>query len=87
MDYNSINSFLEKFRKIIFAGEKANGVISEIITKHLSFSIGVEKIKTKGSHIYIQGSPMLHNEIMIHKQGILADLKQTLPERNFTDIR
>ena len=87
MDYNHITSFLEKFRKIIFQGEEINKVIIEIITKHISYPIESNKIKIKGDIIYVQGSPMLRNEVLMHKGVILLDLSQSIKDRHFGDIR
>jgi hypothetical protein len=87
MDYNQITSFLDKFKKLLSQGEGANRIIIETMTKHISFPIDVSMIKTKGTSIYVTGSPMLRSEILIHKQGILHDLSELLPDRRFTDIR
>jgi len=87
MDYNHITTFLEKFRKILLQGEESNKVIVEIITKHTKYPIELNMIKTKGTLICVQSSPMLRSEILMHKEAILMELTQTIPERNFSDIR
>lgn len=87
MDYNHITTFLEKFKKILFQKETSQKVIIEVITKHISFPIDVSMIKVEGTVIHIKGSPLVRNEILIHKQGILSDLKNIAPEGRFSDIR
>jgi hypothetical protein len=87
MDYSHITEFLGKFKKILFSGEEANRIIADIITKHIASPIQRTAIKTKGTVVHINGSPMLRNEILVHKQGILRDMENLLPERHFTDIR
>ena len=87
MDYNHIESFLDKFKKLISGTEITNKIITETITKHISFPIDSKMIKTKGNTIHIQGSPMLRSEVLMHTQAILADLKQALPNREFKSIR
>jgi hypothetical protein len=87
MDYNHIANFLGKLKQTLFKNEEYYDIISLTIKKHISSPIESKLIKIKGTHIYIQGSPMLKNEIFIHKVGILDDLKALLPDRNFTDIR
>jgi len=87
MDYNSISGFLDKFKKLLGQSEAVYRVISEIVSKHIKFPIEEKIIKIKGSIIFIKGSPALKNEILIHKQKILADLKELISGRNFTDIR
>ena len=87
MDYNHITNFLGKFKEILFKKEESNKTIIDIINKHISYQIEPSDIKTKGTIIHIQGSPMLRSEILIHKSGILADLTNLLPESRFEDIR
>lgn len=87
MDYNHITSFLEKFKKALFRNEEYYEVVVQTIEKHISISINSKSIKIKGSVIYIQGSPILKNEVLIHKTGILNDLSRLFPERKFVDIR
>lgn len=87
MDYSHIASFFDKVKKTLFKNEEYYEVISQVIRKHISSSIDPKSIKIKGSVIYIQGSPMIRNEIMIHKTGILADVSALLPDRQFSDIR
>ncbi len=87
MDYNHITNFLEKFKKLLFQKEEVNNIIKEIITKHVPFEIDPSMIKIKGPTIYIQSSPLLKNEIFIHKQGILEDINNLITEARFTDIK
>lgn len=87
MDYNPISNFLDKFKKILFEKETVYKVISEIITKHLAYTINSSKITLKGSVIYLQGSPMLKSEVLLHKKDILSDIENTLGTKRFTDIR
>lgn len=87
MDYNRITSFLDKFKSLLFKKQKDYRIIIETVTRHISFPITEEMVKIKGTTIYIQGSPILKNEIMIHKSGIISDLAQIAPGRHFTDIR
>ena len=87
MDFNHINGFLEKFKTLLFKGEEVSKVIAEIIEKYTKFPIEINKIKVKGTTIKINGSPMFRNEILIHKQKILSDIANLLPDKNFKDIR
>jgi len=87
MDYNHVKSFLENFKKLLSQKESSYGIIAETITKHISSPIDTKMIKVKGNTIYIQGSPMLRGEVLIHKQGILSDLNKFTPQSHFKDIR
>lgn len=86
MDYNHITSFLEKFKKILSQKEGAHAIIAQTLTNHVGFPIETHMIKVKGTLIYIQSSPMLRSEILIHKRGILSDLEKSIPSRHFSDI-
>jgi len=87
MDYNHIKNFLDKFKKLLSHSEACNRIIVETISRHITVEIEEKKIKTKETIIYLDASPVFKNEIFIHKHGILSDLKELLPDRNFTDIR
>lgn len=87
MDYNLISNFLDKFRKIISSSENDYKIIAETISKHITISIISKQIKIKNTTIFVEGSPVLKNEILIHKHGILSDLKELLPSKNFTEIK
>jgi hypothetical protein len=87
MDYNHITNFLDKFKKLLSHSEAVYKIITEIISKHITIVMEEKSIKIKGSIIFVDGTPSLKNEILIHKQGILSDLKNLLPDRNFTEIR
>lgn len=87
MDYNHINNFLDKFKKLLFKGEEVNKIIAEVLTKHLKTPIDIGMIQVKSTTIYVKCSPILHNEVLVHKQAILSDLVSLLPERRFSDIR
>lgn len=86
MDYNPIANYLEKFKKILFAGEEKQRIIVQLIEKNTKIKIDVKMIKVKGTVIYLQGSPMLRSEVLMKKMSILSDLAQLLPDQRFTDI-
>ena len=87
MDYNHVTLFLEKFKKILFHKEASLSIIVEIITKHISSPISADLVQIRGTTIHIKGSPMLRNEILIHKDGILSDINNLLPQSRFNEIR
>lgn len=87
MDYNHITSFLEKFKKILFQKEEIKEIVLKTISFEVSHEIKKEDLKIKNGYIFIQGSPMLRGEILMHKEQILIKLKTVLPENNFLGIR
>lgn len=87
MDYNHITSFLEKFKKIIFQKEEIKNIISRIISEEINFQLEKDKIKIKNGIIFVEGSPVLRNEVMIKKKQILIKIKNLLPESNYLDVK
>ncbi len=87
MDYKHIDGFFEKIKKLLSNGETLNIIISEMISKHIGFEVTKEKIKTKGNIIYIQSSPMLRGEILMHKSSILNEINNNVSGRTFIDIK
>lgn len=87
MDYNHITNFLEKFKKLIFQKEEIKEIIIKTISSEIPFVLNKESVKIKGGYIYIEGSPILRGEILMHKKQILEKLKTTIPNSNFLDIK
>lgn len=87
MDYNHITNFLEKFKKLIYQKEETREVIIKIISEEISHQVKKEAIKIKNGVIFIDSSPILLSEIMMHKNNILMKLKDVLPNYIFLDIK
>jgi len=87
MDFNHINVFLEKFKKLLSQKEASLTTIADVITKHIGYNIDIKNIKIKGDIVLIKSSPMLRSEILIHKEGILTDLNNNITISHFKDIR
>jgi hypothetical protein len=87
MDYNQIKDFLEKFKKTLFQKEETNRIVLEIIKKYTSLSFEPKQVKIKQPFIFIDGTPIVKNEIFIYKKQILLELKKEIPNINFIDIK
>jgi len=87
MDYNHITNFLEKFKKLIFQKEEIKNIITKVISEEIFYQLEKEKIKIKNGIIFLEGSPILRNEIMLKKNKILIKLKDLLPNSIFLDIK
>ena len=87
MDYNQITTFLDKFKKIFFQKEELKKIVIKTITEEISYKIENNLIKIKNNYIYLDTSPIIRNEILIHKKQILLKLKKNLPNNIFSDIR
>lgn len=86
MDYSQINGFLEKFKKTLFKKENIYKDILDSILKETGVSLNIDDIKIKGTEIKIKSSPIIKNEILIHKNNILALLIEKQPDSRYTDI-
>lgn len=87
MDYNHITSFLDKFKKLVFQKEETKEIVVKTISEEVCHIIEKQAVKIKDGYIYVESSPILHSEILIHKKQILEKLKNILPNNNFLDIR
>lgn len=87
MDYNHITSFLDKFKKIIFQKEELKNIVVKTIGDEIHHLVESKTVKIKNGSIYVEGSPMLRSEIMIHKKQILDKLETLLPQNKFLDIK
>ncbi|MFA6251265.1 MAG: hypothetical protein WC603_01400 [Candidatus Paceibacterota bacterium] len=87
MDYNHITSFLDKFKKLLFQKEEIKKIVTQTIREEINHQVDDNLIKIKDGYIFIQVSPVLRSEIMIHKQRILIKLKSLVPDINFLDIK
>lgn len=87
MDYNQISNFLDKFKKIIFQKEESRLIISNIIKEEISYNINPLNIKIKNAIIYLDVSPLIRGEILMHKENILLKSRKLIPNINFCDIK
>ena len=87
MDYNPITNFLEKFKTILFQKEETKSIVVRIISDEIKYSVKESSVKIKNGCIYVEGSPILRSEILIHKKQILVNLKNLLPNTIFFDIK
>lgn len=87
MDYNHIEQFLDKFKKLLSKSEAVTGIIASVIEKKTKASVTPQMIKIQGTTIVVQGSPMLRSEVILHTQEIITELAVIIPDRHFTAIR
>jgi hypothetical protein len=86
MDFNHIDQFLEKFKKILSQTSFQKESILSIISEEINFELKPENIKIKNNIVLLIGiSPLIKNEIFIHKEKSLQRLKDL--GINISDIR
>jgi hypothetical protein len=79
MDYQHITSFFEKFKKIIFQKNQIKEIVIKNISEIISYQIKDNWIDIKKNEVNLKTSPLLKNEILIHKKEILEKINQELP--------
>jgi hypothetical protein len=87
MDYNHITIFLDKFKKLIYQKEETKEIVIKVIGDEIHHPIDNKAVKIRDGYIYIKSSPIVCNEVFIHKNQILTKLKDLLPNNNFLNIR
>ncbi len=87
MDYDNIKDFLNKFKEHISKNEEVYKTIINVIEKKTKIKIDHGEVKIKGNNILILKSPIIKNEILINKKGILNEISKEIPQNNFIDIR
>lgn len=86
MDFNHIDQFLEKFKKILNQTSFQKESILSVISEEINFQLTPENIKIKNNIVLLVGvSPLIKNEIFIHKEKSLQKLKDL--GINILDIR
>ena len=88
MDFNHINGFFDKFKKIIYQKQETKKIIKNIISKNISFEVGDSFFNYKDGIIFLNCSPVLKNEVIMRKEKILKELKSELdPSFCVVDIK
>lgn len=72
---NSVSNFLQKFLKLEKDNSARVSLILEIIKKETGLELPKEALETKGDSLKIKSSPIIRNEIFMHKEKIEDSLK------------
>ncbi|MCX6755822.1 MAG: hypothetical protein NTX85_00565 [Candidatus Nomurabacteria bacterium] len=86
-DYNHINKFLDKFIKLVSKGDLVLNEIVFVVKKNTNFDLTKDNFTFKNGMIKVNTSPLVKGEIMMKKEKILADLRNSLTGTNFLDIK
>lgn len=86
MDFNHIDLYLEKFKKILSQTSFQKETILSVISEEIKFELKSENLKIKNNIVILSGvSPIVKNEIFLHKEKIFNRLKDV--GVNISDIR
>lgn len=87
MEFQKLSSLLEKFKILAISHETIKKEIIGIILKKTGILVRTEHITIKNNTLLIEENPAVRSVIFIHKQSILAALKEKLDKKAPTDIR
>jgi hypothetical protein len=88
MEYNQINGFFDKFKKIIYQKQEVKKIITEVVSKNISFDLSDDFFVYKNGIINLRCSHVVRNEILMRKEKILKELKILLDKNtNVLDIK
>lgn len=86
MSFERIESFLQEYRKRLFAQEDKRALLRKIIKEMSGVDVPEENFKLKKGEVFIKGNPMVKNEIFLYKEKILERFKSQ-GEKGISDIR
>ena len=75
MDYKNIGSFFEKIKKLLGDSQADKETIQALIYKNINHTLPLNQFEIKTGILKIKASPIIKNEIFIHKSQIIADAK------------
>lgn len=87
MDYEHINTFLERFKKIFSDKKEIKKIIIETIKINTNIELEDNDVFIKSTTITIKKSPIVKNEVLIKKEKILTDLNSKKLNVFFTEIK
>ncbi|HXK35329.1 MAG TPA: hypothetical protein VJ103_02405 [Candidatus Paceibacterota bacterium] len=82
-----INSFLEKFKKLLDLDEENKKIITTIIYDHTKEKISPKDMKINGKILYLKQNPYTRRVIYLKKEKILKTLKNSLINLLIEDIK
>ena len=83
----NINSFLEKFKKLLRYNKEIKETIKGVIKEKIGVELDDKDIKIQNKVLYIKTTPYIKNEIYIKKDLILEKLNSLLDKKSPKDIR
>ncbi|MCC2630986.1 MAG: hypothetical protein K0S38_795 [Candidatus Paceibacter sp.] len=84
---NNLGGFFDKFKHIFTDTKFQKSAVISTINMIAKIQIDENDIEVKDYKIVVKGSPALKSTIYMHKQKILAELKNILGTKAPNDIR
>jgi hypothetical protein len=84
---NNLGGLFDKFKHIFSDAKFQKGAVISTINNIAKINLEEKDIEIKDYKIVVKGSPALKSTIFMHKQKILAELKNILDTKAPNDIR
>lgn len=82
----NINDFLIKFKHVTLPNETKRNILSKSIFKILNIDINIKNISLENNTVYIKTNSFIKNEIFLHKNEILKEVRKQLKNKTPKDI-
>ena len=86
MSFDSITSFLDRFKKITPPDEFVRKTAVEILREVIGVKLSISHISIEGGILHIRNNSFIKSEVFLHKEQILQLLKDRLKEQAPKDI-
>lgn len=87
MEFQKLSTLLKKWSGLAVSNEIIKKEIADTIFKKTGVLVSAERISIKNNTLLVEESPGVKSVIFIHKQPILAELKEKLNKKAPVDIR
>ncbi|MAZ40665.1 hypothetical protein CL654_00910 [bacterium] len=86
MAWKDINPFLSRFKHLEPPDKAVKDVCVRIVKQTLDIHLKHEEIRVEKYSIRLFTSPVVKNEIFLHRSQILLDINKTLAGKHIQDI-
>ncbi|MBU0722924.1 hypothetical protein KJ973_02125 [Patescibacteria group bacterium] len=86
MALNSLSSFLDRFKKFTSPNKVTHEAIIKVLYNTLGIKLNKSAINIKNQILYIKTNSVIKNEIFLHKEQILQNLRDKLKKQSLKDI-
>jgi hypothetical protein len=87
VNFNNLEGYLDKFKKIFSTVNFQRDAVVSIIEKHTNIKLLPKEFDIKDFVVTLKTSPGIKNEIFMHRNQILEELKTVLGNQSPKNIR
>ena len=78
MSFDSVTSFLDRFKKITLPDESVRKTTSVVLKEVVGVNVDISQISVERESLRIKNNSLIKSEIFLHKEQILQSLKEKL---------